>query len=165
VVGVVTNSQWVAFAIASGFGLVLAAIGLIFTWRRVVRVRRSGVSPLQRTATVCLAAPRADAVDFVVAAIRSSRGSVVSKDPEKGQVLAKYGMSLRTWGQFLQVDLWDTDLGEQQCVCTCWPSRESVITEWGAGDITIARFLDRLTEVAPSGTVVGKVTAGRTLDS
>jgi hypothetical protein len=69
--------------------------------------------------------------------------------------LAKYGMTRRTWCQYLQIDLWDTDLGEQQCVCTSWPTQDLVFTEWGAGNITIEQFLGRLTEISPQGAVLG----------
>ena len=165
VVGIGANAQWIALAISSGLGLVIAGIALVLGYRRVIRVRRSGVSSLLRKGTVCLSVPRGIAIEFIVAAIRGSSGSVVSKDLERGQVVAKYGMTLRSWGQYLQVDLWDTDLGEQQCVCTSWPTQDSVVTEWGAGNITIARFIDKLAEVSPSGTVVGTMTAGHTLDS
>jgi hypothetical protein len=52
-------------------------------------------------------------------------------------------------GQFLKVDLWDTDLGEQMAVCTSWPTQEFVVWEWGAGNIVISHFIDKLGEVTP----------------
>ena len=74
-------------------------------------------------------------------------------------------MTFRSYGQYLQIDLWDTDLGEQQCVCTSWPTQDFVVTEWGAGTILIDRFIEKLGEVSPSGTVVGTITVGHTLDN
>jgi len=88
-------------------------------------------------------------MEFVVSAIRSSGGSVISQDPESGQVFTN-GMTFRTWGQFLKVDLRDTDLGEQMAVCTSWPTHD-VVWEWGAGNIVINRFIDKLGEMTPEG--------------
>jgi hypothetical protein len=150
-------------------GLVIVGVPsiviLFFIVRRAIRVRQSGENPLRRKGTICPAASRVDAMEYVVLAIRSSGGTIVSKDEEKGQVLAKYGMTRRTWGQYLQIDLWDTDLGEQQCVCTSWPTQDLVFTEWGAGNITIEQFLGRLTEISPQGAVLGPLSMGHTLNS
>jgi hypothetical protein len=159
------SDQLIAGVIACALGLIVASLVLIVNHRRVVRVRGSGRSPLLRKGTVCLAAPRASAVDFIVEAARKTGGEVTSRDPDKGQVVAKYGMTFRSYGQYLQIDLWDTDLGEQQCVCTSWPTQDFVVTEWGAGTILIDRFIEKLGEMTPSGTVVGTITAGHTLDS
>jgi hypothetical protein len=153
-----------AAAIVGALGFGGGAVALIFNGRRAKRVRASGTSPLFRKGTVCLAASRTDAVEYILRAIKSSGGSVTSQDPSEGQVFAKYGITRRSWGQYLQVDLWDTDLGEQQCVCTSWPTQDFVLTEWGEGNRLIRRFIATLNELTPLGTVVGETTSGRTLD-
>jgi hypothetical protein len=100
---------------------------------------------------------------LVVASIRSTGGAIKSKDAELGQVIGKFGATLRSWGQYLQVDFWDTDRGEQQLVCTSWPTQDFVVTEWGAGNILIDRFIEKIRETSPNGTIVGERTAGHTI--
>jgi hypothetical protein len=102
-------------------------------------------------------------MELVVTAVRGTRGAIKSRDAELGQVVAKYGMTLRSYGQWLQVDFWDTDRGEQQLVCTSWPTQDFVVTEWGAGNILIDRFIQKIRESSPNGTVVGQRTSGHTI--
>jgi hypothetical protein len=102
-------------------------------------------------------------MDLVVAAIRASGGAIESRDPALGQIVAKTGMTLRSYGQYLQVDFWDTDRAEQQLVFTSWPTQDFVVTEWGAGNILIDRVVQKIREASPDGTIVGEQTAGHTI--
>ena len=149
--------------IVAAIGTVALIIGVLLAWRRVRRTHEIGQNPLLRKKEICLATSRSEAVDLVAAAIRGSGGSILSEDTDKGQVVAKYGMTRKTWAQYLQVDLWATDRGEQQAVCTSWPTQDSVITEWGAGNIVIDHVIDKLNELGTPGMIVGSTTAGHTI--
>jgi hypothetical protein len=156
-------AQWWILGITLAVGAVVAGTALLLNWRRAARTRRSGQRPLLRKKELCLATSRESAFALVVAAIRDSGGSIKSKDVDLGQVVGKYGATLRSWGQFLQVDLWDTDRDEQQLVCTSWPTQDFVVTEWGAGNILIDRFIEEVRQSSPNGTIVGERTGGHTI--
>ena len=72
---------------------------------------------------------------------------------------------MRSWGQYLQVDFWNTDRGEQQLVGTSWPTWESTKIDWGAGNVVLDSVFDRIKRTASEGVVVGPTTAGHTLAS
>jgi hypothetical protein len=144
-----SDTEWLALLIPVGGGTLIAGVAMLRTRRRARRLRESGKNPLLTKKVVGVAASRTEAINFVSKAISLSGGTIISTDLDHGQVLGKYGMTWRTYGQFLQVDLWDSESGGQWCVCTSWPTRDFVVTEWGAGFITINHFVELLGTITP----------------
>lgn len=137
---------------------VITVTAVIVMWRRAKR------NPVMRKKELCLATSRADAVELVISAVKAVGGGITETDPDAGQIWAKFGMTFRSWGQYLQVDFWDTDLGEQQLVLSSWPTYDLTVVDWGAGNLVIDHVCDQIRELAP-GEVVGTRTTGHTIRS
>ena len=126
--------------------LVLVLFVVVFLmWRRTVQLRKKkGDNPLKFERTLVLDSDAIIALQTVETALKGINASVQWIDREDGSVLAKTGMTRRSWGQYLQVSVKDRLDGQCECLCESWPSFEGTLWDRGAGRLAIEALVDQL---------------------
>jgi hypothetical protein len=142
------SHQIFGFVVASAIGLVIFIAGLLWIWRRTVRIRGLEHHPLTRTRSINVDMNCQTALDIAARAVKGLGGKDIDLDREKGTVFAKLGISGRSWGQYLRIDV--EQIGDADCSVECqtWPVVEPTAMDWGAGRLTLDRFAKKFVEMS-----------------
>jgi hypothetical protein len=134
--------DWTAFTIA----IVLLAVPLFvvgyFMLRRTRRVDGAKATPLVEERTFTLKISNEDEMACFKEAI--SKVALVLVDDEDHHILAKQGFTIRSWGQWLEVELVGTTSDASDWRCRSWPTWEGTLIDWGAGRRLVTAFLAAL---------------------
>jgi len=136
--------DWTAVVIGIVLVGVPSVVVLVFVVKRALRVRGSGDNPLLAEANLTVNAPFSQTMDLFRMVLPEVRASLVSIDEDQHHLLAKQGMTRRSWGQWLDVEFIDESPGGSSWHCKSWPTYSGTLTDRGAGRLLLDSFQEAI---------------------
>lgn len=124
--------------------LLLFIVALVLMWRRTVHLRNDGNNPLLSEETLVLNMGPEASLELLETALKGIGASAQRVDSANRSVLAKTGMSRRSWGQYIEVTVTEDGEGHSSCQCSSWPTFEGTLWDWGAGRLAIEALVNEL---------------------
>jgi hypothetical protein len=123
---------------------IVIGVFVVFSWWRVVIVRRGYEHPLSRTSVVSLRSDPSSAFDLAKSAAKRMGLSIILLDHENGVIVARRGATWRSFGEFLRIEVKQGPGNGSKCLCKSWPTSDLALLDWGASRQLIAGFVDYL---------------------
>jgi hypothetical protein len=101
----------VIFIAGNAILVLLLIVALVLMWRRTVHLRNDGNNPLLSEATLVLNTVPEASLELLEATLKGIGASVQRVDSANRVILAKTGMSRRSWGQYIEVTVTESDEG------------------------------------------------------
>jgi hypothetical protein len=139
-----SRPDWAIFIAGNAILLLLLIVALVLMWRRTVHLRNDGKNPLLSEVTLVLNMGPGATLELLETALEGIGASVQRVDSANRSVLAKTGMSRRSWGQYIEVTVTEDGEGHSSCQCSSWPAFEATLWDWGAGRLAIEALVNEL---------------------
>jgi hypothetical protein len=139
-----SQADWVIFIAGNAILVLLLIVALVLMWRRTVQLRNDGNNPLLFEETVVLTTDAQATLELIEAAFKGIGASLQQVDSAQRVVLAKTGVSRRSWGQYIEVAVTEDGEGRSSCQCSSWPAFEGTLWDWGAGRLTVEALVNGL---------------------
>jgi hypothetical protein len=139
-----SQADWVIFVAGNAILALLLIIVLSLMWRRTVHLRNDGNNPLLSGETLVLNTDPQAALELVEVTLKGIGASVQQVDSARRVVLAKTGVSRRSWGQYIEVTVTEDGEGHSSCQCSSWPAFEGTLWDWGAGRLAVEALANEL---------------------
>jgi hypothetical protein len=132
--------DWTVVTIGIVLVGVPSVVVLVFVVRRALRIRRSGGNPLLAETILAINVPSSEAMGLFRMVLPEVRASLVSIDEDQHHLLAKQGMTRRSWGQWLDVEFVDVSPDGSSWHCKSWPTYSGTVSDRGAGRLLLDSF-------------------------
>jgi hypothetical protein len=127
-------------------GLVMVGVPsivvLVFMVGRALRVHGSVDNPLLAERTLAIDIPISESMELFRVVLPEVGASLVSIDEVQHCLLAKQGVTRRSWGQWLEVEFVEVNPGGSSWHCKSWPTYSGTVFDRDAG----RRLLDSFQE-------------------
>ncbi len=115
----------------SGLTYVWIVVLLTVLYGSMQFFRRGHRSFTQQRITLALAVPCAEAIQLCIRALPSVKATLREGDPKSGRIVATTGISGRTWGDVLEMEVTPIDASHTSVLIVASQVFKSTIVDWG----------------------------------